>query len=102
MINSGSGKVNFGAKTDKGNVRELNEDCYNIIIGKPDIPVVFIIADGMGGHKSGEVASKTAVDYVSNQILNNSNIFKKENMILEDIKKLIVKANEKVYRRVSH
>lgn len=52
----------FG-KTHLGLVREINED--NLLISQVDIgklPNLFIIADGMGGHRAGEVASKLAVD----------------------------------------
>ncbi len=61
--------MRFGVKSDRGMIREINEDSYNIIAGYPGIPVTFIIADGMGGHNSGEIASKAAVDYVSKYIL---------------------------------
>ncbi len=44
-------------KTDIGLVREVNEDHYAF---KP--PSLFIVADGMGGHVAGEIASKLAVD----------------------------------------
>jgi serine/threonine protein phosphatase PrpC len=46
------------AKTDTGMVREHNEDYYALIDGQ----YVFIVADGMGGHNAGEVASKAAVE----------------------------------------
>lgn len=52
----------FG-KTHSGLVREINED--NLWISQESIgPIqnLFIIADGMGGHKAGEVASKLAVE----------------------------------------
>ena len=46
--------------TDKGQVRPSNEDCYGI-----DLQLsLCVIADGMGGHRAGEVASRMAVDAV--------------------------------------
>lgn len=48
------------AVTDKGHVRPINEDCYAIA----DATQLCVVADGMGGHNAGEVASKTAVDAI--------------------------------------
>ena len=51
-------KLAIGAKTDVGRVREGNEDSYFI-----DSPM-FAVADGMGGHLAGDVASATAVEVI--------------------------------------
>ena len=53
--------VIVGASTDVGRVREANEDSYLV-----DDPL-FVVADGMGGHLAGEVASKTAIDTIADR-----------------------------------
>jgi PPM family protein phosphatase len=51
-------KVGVGATTDIGQVREGNEDSYLVI--EP----LYAVADGMGGHRGGEVASSLALETV--------------------------------------
>ncbi len=77
-VNLGSGIVRFAAISDKGIVRDVNEDSYRIITGQDGVPDTFIIADGMGGHSSGDVASNMAVEFAKDYILNNPEIFSSE------------------------
>ncbi|HEX6332058.1 MAG TPA: Stp1/IreP family PP2C-type Ser/Thr phosphatase [Actinomycetota bacterium] len=51
-------KVLVGAATDIGQVREGNEDSYLVL------DPLFAVADGMGGHRGGEVASDLAVQTI--------------------------------------
>ncbi len=46
----------FGSRTDIGSVRKHNED--SLVVAPP----LFAVADGMGGHAAGEVASEIAVN----------------------------------------
>lgn len=49
--------------TDRGQVREFNEDAGGIFFNRTG-QMLAIIADGMGGHKAGDVASQLAVSII--------------------------------------
>ena len=51
-------RLTTGAATDVGRVREGNEDAYLV----DDATGLVAVADGMGGHRAGEVASATALE----------------------------------------
>lgn len=56
------GQVTAAGKTDPGRVRELNED-YVLLAPELDL---FVVADGMGGHASGNIASTLAAKSIRN------------------------------------
>lgn len=72
--------------TDVGRKREVNQDyvyASSDPVGK--LPNLFVVADGMGGHKAGDFASKYTVQ-VLRQELKGSQIEEPEDMITEAIK----------------
>lgn len=87
----------YGSATDKGLIRSNNEDAYTVITNSGDYPLFFVIADGMGGHRMGEIASNIVVDYAKTRI--EAVIQKLEH--IEEISKLLSditeKSNVKVY-----
>jgi serine/threonine protein phosphatase PrpC len=58
-------KLTAAYKTDVGRQRERNEDCPYKHISEDEDRGLFIVADGMGGYQAGEVASKLAVQKIS-------------------------------------
>ena len=50
-------RISFASATDTGLRRSANEDCFS---AREDLKL-FIVADGMGGHAAGEVASQAVV-----------------------------------------
>ena len=81
--------MNFRAsgKTDKGSVRLVNEDSFLI----DEENKLFIVADGMGGHEAGDVASRMLVNRVQ-QFLSGK---LQENTTNADTASLLIKAIQK-------
>lgn len=90
--------MEVASKTDKGKIRVKNEDSLYIDVKDKRL---LIIADGMGGHNAGEVASKIAVDTVEqylNTILHSDYELKVER-IKDILMDAISAANGEIYRQ---
>lgn len=74
------------AKSDVGKARDMNQDSYYVSDLEKDDLKLYILADGMGGYKGGEIASSLAVANAKNYICNN---FKKTKKDRENILKLV-------------
>lgn len=68
---SGTIKILPKGLTDVGRVRHANQDAY-LIDEKENI---YVVADGMGGHAGGEIASNLCIDQISKQLRSQSQIF---------------------------
>lgn len=80
-----------GIKSDLGNKRILNED-YAQYYENNDYSV-FALADGMGGHNAGEIASETATKVFIKYINENINVDEKDKLIRDGF----IFANSEVY-----
>ncbi len=87
--------------TDVGRKREHNEDNMAYVIPKdPQVMAnkgaLFIVADGMGGHAAGEVASEIAVDTVSNMYYQDDS-----DDVAVSLLRAIKRANASIHQRAA-
>jgi len=77
----------WAAATHKGMVRQNNEDSlYPETSGESNGPATLVVADGMGGHVAGEVASRLAVNAAaSNQLLPSDRVAAGNRAIREEV-----------------
>ena len=82
----GGEKVKLFSITDVGRRREINED-YLFTSDEPvgNLPNLFIVADGMGGHNAGDYASKHAVEKAVMSIRNFTGEYDAENILQKAI-----------------
>jgi protein phosphatase len=76
----------WSAASDVGKVRRLNEDSFLAY------PGLFVVADGMGGHAAGEVASRIAVEVFQEKLAELP-------LIPADVERLMTEANRRVRER---
>lgn len=77
--------------TEVGLVRAGNEDS---MCACPEIGL-FAVADGMGGHRAGEIASSTALSYLVEQ-LKNSRVEQQD--VAENLLRIMNEANQRIYQ----
>lgn len=76
--------------TDIGKRREINEDyMFTSETAVGNLPNLFLVADGMGGHKAGEYASRFTVDIIVETVKNS-----KETEPVTIMKEAVTRANQ--------
>ncbi len=83
------------AVSDIGRSRDKNQDAY-YLPNEGESPI-YIVADGMGGHQSGEIASSMALDSVLETFKSNKENLTNKDDILKVIKTSMETANIKIY-----
>jgi serine/threonine protein phosphatase PrpC len=89
-------KVSSCGRSDVGLVRQNNEDAWEILCEQQ----FYILADGMGGHRAGEVASRETVDGLSKHVRNALKSTKGDiDLHVAIINDIIQKVNHDVYQK---
>jgi len=85
--------------TNKGVIRENNED--NLIIEENKRYNLYAVADGMGGHRAGEIASAIVINVIKENFVNNNKNedFKVPMFINESIKAANLKIREEAFKK---
>jgi protein phosphatase len=90
--------IQYCTRTDEGMVRKKNEDSICFI--KPNDSkqllekgTLAIVADGMGGHAGGEVASRIAVETISNKYFGTKN-----KSVADSLNQAILEANNSILK----
>ena len=77
-------QLKWGVVTDSGRIRQQNED--SVLVES----TMFAVADGMGGHKAGEVASALTVQLLKRRLEPTST--------LDDVLAAVVEANNEIFQ----
>lgn len=81
--------------TDPGKVRNHNEDSVTIL-NNENKDFVLAIADGMGGHKAGEIASSIAIEHIKEEFYKLTSFGKKDEAI-EWLREIVKEINKKIF-----
>lgn len=82
--------------TDPGKVRSHNEDSVTII-NNDKKEYILAIADGMGGHKAGEIASMIAINHIRDSFYKLDTIGTKDDAI-EWLRKIVTEINKQIFK----
>lgn len=82
--------------TDPGKVRDHNEDSVTIVKNINE-EILMAVADGMGGHRGGEIASSIAINVIARRFSEKPSIGTKEETI-EWIKNVVGESNKEIYK----
>jgi len=86
-------QITCAARTDVGVVRAGNEDNFLVVPERG----IFVVADGMGGHAAGEVASDIAVRVITDELGSLRGLV--ENSVADRMRKAIRSANAAIFQR---
>lgn len=88
--------MEFSYLTDPGKVRDHNEDSVTIVKNENG-ELLLAVADGMGGHKGGEIASSIAITHIGKRFMDTYTVGEKEDAI-NFLKEIVSEANMLLYK----
>lgn len=88
--------MEFSYLTDAGQVRDHNEDSVTIVKNETG-EILMAVADGMGGHKGGEIASSIAITHIGKRFVDTSSVGSKDEAI-NFLKEVVSEANMLLYK----
>ena len=101
-------KLAFAAQRDIGRVRSVNQDSIfgmlaTVPRGDGDAPIgVFVVADGMGGHEGGEIASRIAVSTVAQVVLADLIVPALEEAVSDSLQEILTTALRSANQEIWH
>ena len=88
--------MEYSYLTDPGKVRDHNEDSVTIVKNEAG-EILMAVADGMGGHKGGEIASSIAITNIGKRFMKTGSVGNKEDAI-SFLQEVVSEANMNLYR----
>lgn len=92
--------MEYWGVTDVGNVRKQNQDHYDVVSLEPDC-LLAVVCDGMGGAKSGNVASKLATEVFTQSMEQGMRTRMTQSQMEELLRHSVLLANAAVFDQAS-
>ncbi len=93
--------MEYAVRSHIGRVRAVNEDRAAVIVSESKDIAIAVVADGMGGHQGGDVASTMAVELLEERVRRLVTLPKTTTEWLIWLQKVIDQLNETIYLKAS-